>query len=107
MIDVYEIKFEDNENCVVKMCKEDELGKEIQESTVCLRYKETWESTISEHITGFFNKHQSIKTFEETKDIIRGLMVYKFVTEDGSRMTIDATPRIKNMEAIKKAKKQI
>lgn len=105
MIDVYEIRFKDADDCIIKICKEDEHGNSVTELDVCLRYRDTWTTAVSDHITNFFSKHPHVKTFSEEKDMTRMLDVYKIVTEDGSRLTVDAIDKVKEMKVIKEAKK--
>lgn len=105
MIDIYEIRFKDSDDCIIKICKEDEHGNAVTELDVCLRYKDSWEAAVSEHITNFFSKHPNVSSFSEEKDTIRMLDVYKIVTEDGSRLTVDAIEKVKDMKTIKNAKK--
>ena len=105
MIDVYEIRFQDSGSCIIKICQEDGKGNAIAASSVCLRYKESWEAVISEHIASFFKKHSPIKTFEEHKDNTRLMTVYSFVTEDDSGLTVDAIDKVQEMEQIIQTKK--
>jgi len=105
MIDIYEIRFKDSDSCIIKICKEDEHGNAVTELDVCLRYKDSWETAVSEHISNFFSKHPDVKSFDEEKDTIRFLDVYKIVTEDGSQLTVDAIDKVKELKAIKQAKK--
>ena len=105
MIDVYEIRFKDSDNCTIRICQEDEKGNEVEQLNVCLKYKDSWSAAISEHITSFFKKHPIVKTFEETKDTMRMMTVYSFITEDGSRLKVDAIDKVKEMSEIIAAKK--
>lgn len=105
MIDVYEITFKDDHFCKIKICQEDSQGQEIQESAVCFQYKELWDSAVNQHVTNFLRKHPNITKFEEYRDQERFITVYNFVSDDGSKLKIDATNSIQNMDIIKKLKK--
>lgn len=106
MIDVYEITFKDETLCQIKICQEDQNGKEIAESSVCFMYKENWNSAINIHVDNFLRKHPTIKAFEETRDQIRMIDVYKAISDDDSRITIDATRQVKGMDIIKRLMKK-
>ncbi len=104
MIDIYEIRFKDSDTCTIKICQKDTKGNEVIALDVCLKYKETWESALNNHITSFFNKHPNVLTFEETYDELRALTSYKITTTDQSILIVDSIEQVEKIPNIKKAK---
>ncbi len=89
MIDIYEIKFKDNNNWIIRICKEDEKGNEVPELNVCLRYNEPWQSAIKEYLDTFFTNHPNIQNFKQVRDEQRGINFYEIIANDGSKLSID------------------
>lgn len=107
MIDIYEIRFKDADTCTIKICQKDQSGEQVTALDVCLKYKESGKEAITQHISIFFQKHPTVKTFDESKDELRMIKTYKFIMIDDSELIVDSVPQIESMEEIKKAKAQI